>query len=175
LAKSPDYRVLRQLRREIGEEILRKDPRTVLPRNKKLDLRQLVALARFHYAETYGATGNLGSEPAYRRNRLHIALFERMKSSLVRYGFDGFGDPASDIGILILASDRVRLCQVVLAVPEPIHERHAASLFSQFSCIGDLGQFSRNAGWDEISARSPSVARPHTSHTTSTTNPMTGK
>jgi len=105
--------VLGYLQREFGREVLKESPWKAIPRNKQFTLPELIALARYHYRSTW--TGENWNRP--RRYRKHVRLLRHFRNMLVRYGFDGYGDPASDNGIVILAGDRLRLVDLVAEIP----------------------------------------------------------
>lgn len=121
-----DRRKLDSLSREFGAEILNsRDIKKVIPHNKQLTLPELVALTRHYYHKTWDKNWGKDSEGFDRwpnkRTRYSDGL-RSLVSLLKRYKFHGYGDPQSDNGILIFASDRVKLLRVIAEV-DPI--RHS--------------------------------------------------
>lgn len=107
----PDRKVLDTLKREFGKEILVKNPLKVMPRNKHLTLNEAVQLARYHVAimEKPG-----GSD----RDRInHQKRMRELRSILVRYGIHGWGEATDLGGIVIFATDRLTISEVVVSVP----------------------------------------------------------
>ena len=107
IAEAPDRKTLSYLRREFGQDILRKPPWQVLSRNKKLSLREVVTLTRYHFHEAYGrerprvrTTMRVGP-----RRIMHMDRLGNLRKVLVRYGFDGFGDPTTLCVILLFREE----------------------------------------------------------------------
>ncbi len=107
----PKQKVLASLCREFGHGILNQSPWRVLPRNKHLTLREAIELARYHEARKGGVP--------WRRNNgcRHEDLMFDMRKILVRHGIQGWGEPTDIGGIVIFASDRLRVSEVVLSLP----------------------------------------------------------
>ena len=104
-ALSPDSKIVDYLQREFGREILRKPPWNVLPRNKKLKLRELVSLFRYHYCHTWEkeySRDRCGLSRWPRRREFHSRLLDDFRKILIRYGFHGYGNPEDDNGIGVL-------------------------------------------------------------------------
>ena len=107
----PSPKVLDSLKREFGKEILKASPWKVLPRNKRLTLDEAIQLARHHVRN---------SENNWARSRgpcPHEKLMFDLRNILVRYGIQGWGEPADIAGIVIFAADRIRVREVLLAMP----------------------------------------------------------
>jgi hypothetical protein len=108
----PEGKVLDSLVREFGREILTKSPWKVMPRNKRLTLDEAIQLARHHVSrwegESWGDT----------RGALHEALMLDLRKILVRYGIQGWGEPSDLGGIVIFSSDRLKIREVMLSVPD---------------------------------------------------------
>ncbi len=107
----PKKKVIDSLRREFGREILTNAPWKVLPHNKHLTLTEAIELARYHEAHKVGF-------PWLRTNgyRHEERMFD-MRKILVRYGIQGWGEPGDTGGIVIFATDRIRVAEVVLSLP----------------------------------------------------------
>lgn len=106
--RGPDPKVIDSLTREFGREILSKAPWKVIPRNKRLTLRETIELSRFHAAD-------------FQNSRWWERMSE-MRNLLVRHGIHGWGDPEDLAGIVIFATDRLRVREVILSTPtEKLH------------------------------------------------------
>ena len=117
LDEDPDTTVLDALRREFGQEILIKSPRKVMPRNKRLTLNEAIQLARYHHQRPYFSNNQIKIER-------HGALMFELRSLLVRYGIQGWGDPENLGGIVVFATDRLKVREVVLSLPNrPLYAR----------------------------------------------------
>ena len=107
----PDSKVLDSLKREFGREILTKSPWKVMPRSKRLTLEEAIQLARHHIACWEGASW---FDP---RGESHERLMLDLRKILVRYGIQGWGEPTDIGGIVIFATDRLKVREVVLSLP----------------------------------------------------------
>lgn len=107
----PERKVLDSLKREFGREILTKSPWKVMPRNKRLTLDEAIELARHHVATWEGASW---FDP---RGETHERLMLDLRKILVRYGIQGWGEPTDIGGIVIFATDRLKVREVVLSLP----------------------------------------------------------
>jgi hypothetical protein len=107
----PDPKVLDTLKREFGHEILKTTPRKVMPINKRLTLEQTIQLARHHCAK-YESCG-WGSVKSERHERLMFDL----RNILVRYGIHGWGEATDLGGIVIFATDRLKVSEIMLSLP----------------------------------------------------------
>jgi len=106
-----DGKVLDTLKREFGREILTKSPRKVIPVNKRLTLNEAIQLARHHVAARE-------SVPLFSpREDMHEKLMLDLRNILVRYGIQGWGEPSDLGGIVIFATDRLKVSEVVLSIP----------------------------------------------------------
>jgi hypothetical protein len=109
----PDDKVVDSLRREFGKEILTQPPWKVLPRNKHLTLEEAIQPARYHFH---------GIKNSSTRNNPRAAMHEQrmldFRKTLVRYGIQGWGEPSSLGGIVIFATDRIQVTEVVLSLPQ---------------------------------------------------------
>ena len=109
----PDTKVLGSLRREFGKEILTQPPWKVLPRNKHLTLNEAIALARYHVKEWL----NSKRFPSTKRTEMHEQGMRDLRKILVRYRIQGWGEPSDLSGIVIFATDRIQVSEVVLSIP----------------------------------------------------------
>jgi hypothetical protein len=107
----PDGKVLDSLKREFGKEILARSPWKVMPSNKRLTLDEAIQLARHHVTRYQGGGW---SDP---RAQKHEKLMFDMRNILVRYGIQGWGEPSDIGGIVIFATDRLKVREVVLSLP----------------------------------------------------------
>ncbi len=120
-----DPSVIAQLRREFGHEITESgDIRKILPKNKKLDLPQLVELTRYFYDKVWNRDWK--SNKSWRfsaKDKKAREGLDHCVSYLKRYGFHGFGHPQDDNGIVIFAPDRIKLVRVVRKLDFREHAR----------------------------------------------------
>ncbi len=107
----PEGKTLDSLKREFGKEILTKSPWKVMPANKRLTLDEAIQLTR-HHANRF--EGGPWGDP---RAEKHEKLMFDMRNVLVRYGIQGWGEPNDIGGIVIFATDRIKLCEVALSLP----------------------------------------------------------
>jgi hypothetical protein len=112
VSQPPDKAVLDGLKRKFGHEILRKEPWKVIPKNKQLTLPELVALVSLHYHDRHDYRKKKGTE--------HWLLLNRCRKLLSRYGYDGFGDPSNDMGIVVFSEERLVFRGVILKCPESL-------------------------------------------------------
>lgn len=110
----PDGKILDRLKREFGNEIFKASPRKVIPKNKRLTLEEAIQLARYHAEKTNWFTWRRSSQVD-----VHKALMFDLRSILVRYGIHGWGDVMDLNGIVIFATDRLKVREVVLSMPTP--------------------------------------------------------
>jgi len=148
-ALPPDGKVVDYLQREFGREILRKPPRKVLPRNKKLKLSELINLFRYHYWHTweknYG-TDRDGFSRWPRRRELHSSLLDGFRSMLIRYDFHGYGNPEDDNGIVIFSEDRLVLKEMVAHIPSADYSSWMMNDLCPVQSIGEVKKFFRSHG-----------------------------
>ena len=82
-------------------------------------LPELITLVRYHYHSTWG--GNVWKiSGKFSKSDKHSRLLGHFRSMLVRYGFDGYGDPSEDNGIVIFAGERVKLVELVAEAREEL-------------------------------------------------------
>lgn len=160
-AVPPDGKIVAYLQREFGREVLKKPPWKVIPGNKKLTLRELIALFRYHYRNTwekeYGKDRD-GFPGWPMRRELHSRMLGGFKSLLIRYGFAGYGNPADDNGIVIFAEDRLILKEVVAEIPDPDYEVLHRDGFKQSRNIDELKKFFYRRGSKRARELSEQVA-----------------
>jgi hypothetical protein len=107
----PDGKVLDSLKRKFGREILTTSPWKVVPRNKRLTLDEAIQLVRHHSSIREGGSW------ASPRGEKHEKLMFDLRNILVRYGIQGWGDPTDLGGIVVFATDRLKVREVVLSLP----------------------------------------------------------
>jgi len=107
----PDGKTLDSLKREFGKEILTNSPWKVMPGNKRLTLEEAIQLARHHVSRF--ERGRVCDPRAEKHEKL---MFD-MRNILVRYGIQGWGEPSDIGGIVIFATDRIKVREVVLSLP----------------------------------------------------------
>jgi len=149
-ALPPDMACIDSLRREFGREILVKSPWKVLPKNKKLKLREVIALLRYHYLHTWEEYYRKDQESSWncpKRPDVHGPRLADFRSVLIRYGFDGYGSPADDNGIVVFAADRLALSELIAEVPAA---EWIASCFQpgipRFPTLDHLARFFQRSG-----------------------------
>lgn len=106
-----DPKIIDTLKREFGREILKASPWKVLQKNKRLTLDEAIPLARYHndiYERTWADCDP--SNP-------HEALMFDIRKILVRYGIHGWGEATDLNGIVIFATDRLKVAKVILSLP----------------------------------------------------------
>jgi hypothetical protein len=160
-ALAPDRKCLDYLQREFGREILNKTPLKVLPKNKKLSLRELVTLFRYHYWHTWEKkySRNRDGSPRWPKRRdLHCRLLHDFRKLLVRYGFDGYGNPSDENGIVVFAEDRLHLKEVIAQVPPDVYTEAVDSGFDRFRDVGEIKDLFRREGSQRAKALSERVA-----------------
>ena len=148
-ALPPDGKIVDYLQREFGREILRRPPWKVLPKNKKLTLRELISLFRYHYWHTWEkeySKDRDGMSKWPKRRESHFRLLDDFKNLLIRYGFDGYGNPDDDNGIIVFAEDRLVLKEIVAHIPSADYSTLHEADFRQFRNIGKLKEFFRSHG-----------------------------
>ena len=107
----PDGKVLDSLKRNFGREILTSSPWKVMPRNKRLTLDEAIQLVRHHSSSR---ERRFWASP---REDKHEKLMFDLRNILVRYGIQGWGEPSDLGGIVIFATDRLKVREVVLSLP----------------------------------------------------------
>jgi hypothetical protein len=154
VSEPPDSHVLQYLQREFGRDILRKPSWKVLPSNKKLTLSEVVALVRFHYQRSYAWTTPTGPRGSRSEPR-HAKLLGSFRSVLIRYGYDGYGDPGNDVGMVVFSPGQLIVEGVVLTMHHDDWSKHAGDGFGRFVSLQALRRWS--SGRDNASQ---SVALP---------------
>lgn len=138
VSEEPEVGVIRSLRREFGNKILSGDVvfHEIIPPNKRLTLRELTMLTKYHFHRTWAS----GRPSNY--HRYHGASLRQCWSMLRRYRFDGFGHLTSDIGVMILSPERIRVVELVAVV----RERPYARGEREFGSIDELREYFRKNG-----------------------------
>lgn len=90
-----------------------KNPLKVMPRNKRLTLNEAVQLARHHVDVKMHARWD------DRKSDLHDQRMRELRSILVRYGIHGWGEAKDLNGIVVFATDRLSVREVIVSVPSP--------------------------------------------------------
>ena len=81
--------------------------------NKRLTLNEAVQLARHHVDVKMHAGWD------DRKSDLHDQRMRELRSILVRYGIHGWGEAKDLNGIVVFATDRLSVREVVVSVPNP--------------------------------------------------------
>ncbi len=148
-ALPPDPNIIEYLQREFGREILRKTPWKVLPRNKSLTQRELISLFRYHYGFAWEKEYSKKQDGIARwskRRKMHFRLLDDFKNILVRYGFDGYGNPEDDNGIIIFAEDKLIVKSIVVNIPPVNYTELSETDFGQFQSLEKLIKVFRYPG-----------------------------
>ena len=115
----PHMKVIDSLKREFGKDVLSPHMtlHKVIPKKKKLTLNELVALTKYHFYRTWGESfwQTLGKS-----KRAHGASLQQCWSMLRRYKYDGFGHSTSDIGIMLLAREKVAFTELVAVASDKL-------------------------------------------------------
>jgi hypothetical protein len=162
-AVRPDPKIVEYLQREFGREILTKSPWKVVPKNKKLKLHELITLFRYHYWRTWEKDYAANQETFSRwpvRREVHQGLLADFKNILVRYGFDGYGNPKDDNGIVVFSGDRVTLAEVLGELPEREHQELLASDFRRLKDIEQLRSLLKSHGLERAKKLAAQVRSP---------------
>lgn len=112
----PDLKVVSYLRKEFGHNILKAEPFKALPKNKKLTQKELIELTRYNYSKCWSeswAQKPVDNSWTKKRDDSFKAL-EKCYSALKRYGFDGYGNPQDDNGVVIYAVDKIVEVKLIL-------------------------------------------------------------
>ena len=129
-AKKPDRKCLQYLRKEFGEEILKKHPRKVIPKNKRLTQKEFINLFRYHYwnfqekeKDRFGGSSRFfwdyipegaGGEKRAKGTRFHKSLCFKLVSDLrIQYQFDGFGNPEDEFGVVIFEGNHLKVKEII--------------------------------------------------------------
>lgn len=140
-AVAPDAKLLTSLQREFGRDILRRPPWLVLPKNKRLTLRELVALFRYHYWNSWEKDYGTAKDGGVKWTKQRDAHFRRLldyRKILIRYGFHGFGNPRDDNGVVIFAPDRVALVELIAQLPGRDYMTLWDDDFRRFATLDDV-------------------------------------
>jgi hypothetical protein len=135
-----DGKVIKYLEKEFGADITRKPPWKALPRNKRLTLSELAALFRHHYRATWEKDYPMGRKWPRKRQE-HDRLLVGFRSMMIRYGFHGYGNPSDDNGIVVFASDRVKLLDIVTELTDDDYRDCFTNHFSRFKDLDQLGSY----------------------------------
>lgn len=107
----PDARILSYLQREFGKDILKTDRLgKVLPQNKRLTLKEHVAVLGYHYREVgkYFWNPDRGlNKKKSKAKRLHVRAMHGLGADLRRFGVHGYGDPHGFNGLVVFEPSRL--------------------------------------------------------------------
>lgn len=137
IADEVDSHVLTYLKREFGAAILKQPPFKVLPKNKKLTLTEVVALVRYHYSKSYAWVSTDGARIS-RHKHEHTKLLDGLRSTLIRYGYHGYGDPNNDVGIVIISPDHLQVDNVEISLTQPVWNELVDDEFIDFPDLSSL-------------------------------------
>lgn len=148
-ALPPDMACIDSLKREFGREILIKSPWKVLPKNKKLKLGEVIALLRYHYLHTWEKYYRKDPQCSLRcpkRPEVHGLCLDDFRRVLIRYGFHGYGSPASDNGIVVFAGDRLMPAEVIAEVSSDASGRWGTVDPAEFASLDQVKDAFRRGG-----------------------------
>lgn len=117
LGKPPEKSILDSLKREFGKEILTKPFWIVLPKNKSLTLSETLNLARYF---------NFKRSQADRFSKEYDSfdkLFYSIRNALIRFGIGGWGEEKTKEGIVIFASDRIKIKRIASIISYKFQDR----------------------------------------------------
>jgi hypothetical protein len=144
----PDAKIINNLRREFGRQILTESPWRAMPRIKQLKLPELISLFRYlyyHYWEKpYRDASGSRRWPA--RKEFHGDLLRNFRSLLIRYGFHGYGNPSDDNGIVLFSGDRLVLHSLIGELPPAIHNQGWADDFASIPSTEEVHRISMQCG-----------------------------
>jgi len=135
VSDTPNMRVIDSLRREFGKEVLSDEANLhkAIPSNKHLKCSELIELTKCHYHRTWGQR---------ERKRFHGMSLIQCWKMLRRYKYVGFGHSISDIGIMVLSPDKIKIKELVAVV----RKRSFARQERQFESLDDLRKYFRKNG-----------------------------
>lgn len=107
----PDGKAPESLKRKFGRKILTTSPWKVMSANKRLTLDEAIQLARHHVARWEDSSW------ANPRTGKHEKLMFDLRNILVRYGIQGWGEPRDLGGMVIFATDQLKVREVALSLP----------------------------------------------------------
>ena len=115
-----EQKLVASLRRKFGGEILSKPPWQVLPKNKRLNQRELINLFRYHYWRAWEKEYKRDEDGLTRwpdKREKHFQQLLRLRPLLIRCGFHGYGNLAGENGIVVFSGDRLELRELVIQQP----------------------------------------------------------
>ena len=132
ISSRPDPKILKRLRQEFGKQILDStSPWKSMPRNKRFTLPELVAWVSHHFDKTYGPRAMLrDSEKQMVQWRQHERALHNARSVVQRFGYHGFGDPHTDLGVVVFSPDRLEAVELIacLEPDTPMEAPHVQSV-----------------------------------------------
>ena len=81
-----------------------------------------------------------------RRREVHSQLVSDFRKMLIRYGFDGFGNPDDLNDIVIFADDRIKVNEVVAEIPCDVYGETRDSDFDQFHSLDEIRELFNRRG-----------------------------
>jgi hypothetical protein len=143
ISPKPNEQILRYLRQEFGRTILDPIPlHKILPKNKKLTLREYTALLHYHYYMTqkyFWAPKSDLTEKRYARKWKYVESMHRLGRGLKRFGFHGFGDPTTHNGLVIFEPHRIIAEDIAATVPQSTWDQFLQQdAFKKLRSLDDL-------------------------------------
>lgn len=131
----PDIKILSYLKREFGKDILKTDRLDkVLPKNKRLTLKEHVAVLGYHYREVGKYFWNPDrdlNEKKYKAKRLHVKAMHALGADLRRFGVHGYGDPRGFNGLVVFEPSRLVVVGKISIDQEIWQEKVSISGYSE--------------------------------------------
>lgn len=104
-----DGKTLKQIRKEFGHDILKgASPHKIIPKNKHLTKDELAALLHYGFQQVFNLKRGLDTMNTTKQENKYLNAIQRYwRSMVIRAGYDGFGEPLADIGIVVFHSYKV--------------------------------------------------------------------
>ena len=135
VSRPSSHTVLDSLSREFGHNLFREPFWRVLPSNKRLRGGELVALVQHHYHAVWGKP----ARPAWNSTRKRSShQLDELSKLLRRYGYHGYGHPASDNGYVIFDPSRLKVAELVSVMPSHVYKKHWDGDFREFKTVEQL-------------------------------------
>jgi len=137
MPSEPDGKILKYLKREFGKDILNTDRLDrVLPNNKRLTLKEHVAVLGYHYREVgryFWSPDRDLNEKKWTSKRKHVLAMHNIGSDLRRFGIHGYGDPQGFNGIVVFEPSRLVLDKKISINQDVWMEKVSRSGYSENS------------------------------------------